>query len=57
MRKRLSEPGFLLPGFAEGHRPSPTSCYAVTTGVLRGGVVGVLLNAGAAAAAVAVGPS
>jgi hypothetical protein len=57
MRKRLSEPGFLLPGFAEGHRPSPTSCYAVTTGVLRGGVEGVLLNAGAAAAAVAAGPS
>jgi hypothetical protein len=55
MRKRLSVPGVLLPGSAEGGQPTPTSCYALTTGVLRGGVVGVLLYAGAAAAA--AGPS
>jgi hypothetical protein len=54
MCKRLSVPGVLLPGSAEGLQPSPTSCYVVTTEVLRGGVVGVPLDAGAVAAA---GPS
>ncbi len=55
MSKRLSVPGVLLPGSAEGRQLSPTSCCAVTTEVLRGGVVGVPLDAGAVA--VAAGPS
>ncbi len=57
MCKRLSVPGDLLPGSAEGRQPSPTSCCAVTTEVLCGGVVEVPLDAGAVAVAAAAGPS
>jgi len=57
MSKRLSVPGVLLPGSAAGCQLSPTSCCAVTTEVLRGGVEGELPDAGAVAVAAAAGPS
>jgi hypothetical protein len=46
---KLPVPGDPLTGSAEGGRPSPKSCYAVTIEVLHVGVVEVLLYAGAAA--------
>ncbi len=50
-KKKLIIPGALPPGSAEGGQPTPMSCYAETTAVLRVGVVEVPLCAGAAAAA------
>jgi hypothetical protein len=50
MVKKLFVPVALPPGSAEGGQPTPTSCYAETTAVLRVGVVEVPLCAGAAAA-------
>jgi hypothetical protein len=55
MVKKLFVPVALPPGSAEGGQPTPTSCYAETTAVLRVGVVEVPLCTGAAAAA-AAGP-